>query len=233
MKTFRTDFVYLAGIGLAFTTTLVKNGAHKVYILGRRAGPLQEAARSLNGDSSNPVVVAIECDVSSPPSVAAAVSKIQHDVGHVDVLINNAGILGPNQKAAYEATTIQELQEVLLRNAEGWESTFAINSTAVANVSAAFLTLLDAGNKRRGWESGVVRDRARQRDAKVDAVDADDLRTSQIITVSSISSMNRFMTVGMPYTASKAAATMIGKTLSTLLAPWGIRSNVILPGSQF
>lgn len=213
----------------------MKTGARRVYILGRRLEPLNNAARSLNGDSSAPIVAAVECDVSSHESVSAAVARIEKEVGFVDVLINNAGIGGPNQKAAYEAKSVNELQEVLLRDLDGWSPTFAINSTAVARVSAAFLGLLDAANKRRGWESGqIVQGRARARDMAnaAEGVEESDVRTSQIITVTSIAAFNRYVTLGIPYSASKAAAVHIGKILSTLLAPWGIRSNMIAPGGE-
>ncbi|KAH8755165.1 hypothetical protein BGZ57DRAFT_963368, partial [Hyaloscypha finlandica] len=129
---------------------------------------------------------------------------------------------------------IEELQSILLSNAEGWEATFAVNSSAVLYVSAAFLKLLDAGNRRRGWEGGKLPvDRARRREkgnlAKI-LIEPDDERTSQIITVGSISGLNRFITAGLAYSCSKAAAIHLCKMLAYLLAPWGIRSNVINPG---
>ncbi|KAH8790533.1 hypothetical protein F5882DRAFT_460802 [Hyaloscypha sp. PMI_1271] len=117
---------------------------------------------------------------------------------------------------------------------QGWEATFAVNSSAVLYVSAAFLKLLDAGNRRRGWEGGKLpADRARRREkgnlAKI-LIEPDDERTSQIITVGSISGLNRFITAGLAYSCSKAAAIHLCKMLAYLLAPWGIRSNVINPG---
>jgi NAD(P)-dependent dehydrogenase (short-subunit alcohol dehydrogenase family) len=91
------------------------------------------------------------------------------------------------------------------------------------------LHLLDVGNKKRGWDTGrkEVQERAEGAD-----YDANDPRTSQIITVASIASFNRFVTAGLAYSATKAGAAMLGKSLATLLAPFGIRSNVIAPGSE-
>ena len=63
--------------------------------------------------------------------------------------------------------------------------------------------------------------------------DSSDERTSQIITVASIASFNRVVTAGLAYSATKAGAAMLGKSLSTLLAPFGIRSNIIAPGSKY
>ncbi|KAG9900976.1 NAD(P)-binding protein, partial [Aureobasidium melanogenum] len=104
---------------------------------------------------------------------------------------------------------------------------FQTNTSAIVAVSAAFLHLLDAGNRKRGWATGrrEVQERAEGAD-----YDASDPRTSQIITVASIASFNRYLTAGLAYSATKAGAAMLGKALATLLAPFAIRSNVICPG---
>ena len=131
---------------------------------------------------------------------------------------------------------------------DGWANTFAINSTAVMLVAAAFLPLLEAGNAARGWAAGRL-PRApsgarppsgapappppMRRRAPVAGVDADDDRLAQIVTVASIAAFNRHVTAGFAYSASKAAAVHLGKSLAHTLAPWGIRSNVICPGCEF
>lgn len=152
----------------------------------------------------------------------------------MDVLINNAGIQGPDDMPANTVETIEELQTVLLADPEGWGSTFAINTSAIGIVAAAFLKLLDVGNRRRGWEGGKIpADRARRRDygsLGEKGIARDDQRSSQIITVASISGLNRRVTSGLAYGASKAGAIHLSKMLAHLLAPWGIRSNVINPG---
>ena len=92
----------------------------------------------------------------------------------------------------------------------------------------AFLVLLDAGNTRRGWVQGKRKIHERAKGAT--GYDINDTRTSQIITNASISGFNRQVTVGFAYSASKAGAVLLGKTMAHFLAPWGIRSNVICPG---
>lgn len=167
-------------------------------------------------------------------SLKTVVTQIEKEVGYIDVLINNAGVSGPNHTAIHTAKSISELQEIMLSDWSGWEKTFAINTSAVVGVSASFLALLDAGNKRRGWELGkLTRGGEPRKRLQLEGIDASDLRTSQIITVSSIAAYNRFITAGFAYGGSKAGATAIGKALGNMLDPWGIRSNVIAPGSKF
>lgn len=76
--------------------------------------------------------------------------------------------------------------------------------------------------RREGFDEGGV-----------EAVDVDDERLAQIITVASVGSYMRRATAGLAYNASKAAAAHLGKMLATMLAEWGVRSNVIAPGRQF
>lgn len=178
--------------------------------------------------SINPSIIhAIQCDVSKPDSIKAAVTEIEKHVSHVDVLINNAGIEGPNHHDIKSANSIQDLQQMMLSQWESWTPTWEINTAAVVAVSGAFLHLLDNANKKRGWIEGK-KDVLKRVDGY--SGDLNDQRTSQIITVSSISGFNREITAGLAYTASKAGATLLGKALANLLAEWGIRSNVVAPG---
>lgn len=187
---------------------------------------LENAAKTINPD----IVTPIQCDVTDPSSIDAAVKQIEKETSHIDVLINNAGVLGPDHKGISNAQSIQELQGTLKRDWSGWDKSFQTNTSAIVSVSAAFLHLLDEGNKKRGWVTG--RRDVHQR-AEGAQYDANDERTSQIITVASIASFNRFVTAGLAYSATKAGAAMLGKALATLLAPFGIRSNVIAPGSKY
>lgn len=119
-----------------------------------------------------------------------------------------------------------------------FNSTLITNATSVVAVSASFLPLLSAANARRGWpitklEPGDVRRRDVAKGASAAGVDAADHRSSQIITTASIAGFNRGITAGVAYSASKAAATHLGKILATLLVPWGVRSNVVAPGSKW
>ncbi|PNS15925.1 hypothetical protein CAC42_4326 [Sphaceloma murrayae] len=212
-----------SGIGLAFASALARNGASKIFLLGRRLAPLEKAREDF-GSSITPV----QCDVASPESLSAAVKTISGHTTYIDVLINNAGITGPAHTDLYNANSIEELSQMMLSQPEKWAQTYEINTTAVVTVSASFLPLLHAGNVRKGWPTG--KRTLHKRDSVPEGIDPEDLRTSQIVTVASISAFNREVTAGLAYTASKAGAVLLGKAMANFLAGWGIRSNIIAPG---
>lgn len=229
------------GIGLAIASALYQNNAAKIYLLGRRTGTLESGIKTLESSPSAPktstsVLSAISCDVTSTSSIAAAVAQITKETGYVDVLINNAGVIGPaNGTALYEATSIEHLRDTMVKDWEGWENCMAINTQSVVGVSAAFLPLLEAANTRRGWAKGKIEGTGnpRKQDKSVLKgldVDGDDDRLSHIITVASVASFMRQSTAGLAYNASKAGAAQLGKILASVFAPWGIRSNVVCPG---
>lgn len=246
-----TVLTITTGLGHAIASALYQNGASKIYLLGRRKNVLEDAIKTLESSphapkTPAPVLAAISCDVTSQESISTAVEQIKNEIGYVDVLINNAGVLGPkNGPALYKVDKIEDLRDTMLNDFDGWEQAMAINTQSVIGVSAAFLPLLEAANVRRGWAAGrVVGDSGQDprttgkgtpREQDKSALtklgyEKDDDRLAHIITVASVASFMRFSTAGLAYNASKAAAAQLGKILSSILAEWGIRSNVIAPG---
>lgn len=231
----------LAGIGLAIAATLYQNGAAKVYILGRRPDVLLKAINDIQASphgspASTSVLKDIVCDVTDLESVKAAVECVKKDVGYVDVLINNAGVIGPkNGQDIYKAESIEQLRDTMTTGWDGWASAFAINTQAVIGVSAQFLPLLEAANTRRGYAPGKVTGtgNARAHDkSKLSSIGTseDDDRMAHIITVASVASYMRWVSAGLAYNASKSAAAHLGKMMSTFLSEWGVRSNIVCPG---
>ena len=78
-----------AGIGLALAQGLAGAGA-AVVLNGRRADKLDEAAAALRAQGAT--VHAMPFDVGDAAAVAAAVARIEAEIGEVDILINNAGM---------------------------------------------------------------------------------------------------------------------------------------------
>ncbi|HTL61353.1 MAG TPA: SDR family NAD(P)-dependent oxidoreductase [Nitrospira sp.] len=75
------------GIGLEVVRQLAKRG-WRVFLSGRSLASVRRAASPLG-----PSVTAVPLDITSHISIEAAVSSASHAVSHLDVLINNAGIL--------------------------------------------------------------------------------------------------------------------------------------------
>ncbi|KAK4109775.1 NAD(P)-binding protein [Canariomyces notabilis] len=195
------------GIGLMIAKALADGGAARVYIVGRRVDVLQQAAASINRPT---VVVPLYCDATSKVSLESIVSVVETDVGHLDLLVCNAGIGGPQVKAPVPGvTTLDEWRDSQMAiDFEDFTNTFRVNGTSVWFTAMAFLKLLDEGNKRRAGNGP----------------------SSQVVVTSSIAAFNKAAPGGWAYGASKAAATHIAKMLSVVLPTWGIRANCLCPG---
>jgi len=74
------------GIGLAIATRLHQAGA-RVGIVARDGARAAEAAASLGAGAT-----AVAADVADPAQVAAAVDRLEKELGPTDILVNNAGL---------------------------------------------------------------------------------------------------------------------------------------------
>jgi len=80
------------GIGRAAALALARVGAH-VAVSARTRGEVDEVAaeaRKLYGPAES-----VTCDVSDWSQVVKTVGQIESQLGPIDILINNAGVLGP------------------------------------------------------------------------------------------------------------------------------------------
>lgn len=74
------------GIGAAIARKLASMGA-TIVICGRRQAPLEQTAKEIQGEF-------VVCDVADWNSVAALAQRIKETFGHLNILVNNAGIGG-------------------------------------------------------------------------------------------------------------------------------------------
>ena len=109
------------GIGYETARRLVAAG-QTVWIGARDTGRGRRAAETLGASF-------VQLDVTDDDSVAAAVDTVRDGAGHLDVLINNAGVLG--DVTSPEDMTVDQLRAVYETNVFG-----------VVRVTNAFLPLL-------------------------------------------------------------------------------------------
>ena len=186
------------------TRAFATNGAAKVYIVGRRKEKLDETA-ALKPD----VIIPIVGDVTSKESLCQVADQVEKDAGYVNLVCVNSGTMPPAIGVNSREVDVHTYrQKALEQRTEDWEETFKTNSIAVFFTTMAFLTLLDAGNKRQNFP----------------------LQQSQVLVTSSIAGYLRVpMNMGV-YPASKASATHLVKHLAGTLVPYSIRVNAIAPG---
>lgn len=95
-----------SGVGLATAQRLAKEHGHHVIIGSRNAEAGAKIAAELQAEGH--LASSIQLDLTSDTSVAAAAKFIEEKFGHLDVLINNAGILidgrEPNLRELYNKT---------------------------------------------------------------------------------------------------------------------------------
>ena len=100
-----------SGIGRSVVLKLVAAGA-RVAAIGRNS----EALASLAAEGGPNHVVTIAADLSQPDQVVAATREAIDKLGHLDIVINDAGI-------GFRGTTVET-------TLDEWETTFAVNVRA-------------------------------------------------------------------------------------------------------
>jgi NAD(P)-dependent dehydrogenase (short-subunit alcohol dehydrogenase family) len=78
-----------SGIGAAYAKALAEQGAD-VAVLARRVQKLEAIAKECEAFGAKCLPVA--CDVTDEESIKAAVKQVADAFGHIDILINNAGV---------------------------------------------------------------------------------------------------------------------------------------------
>jgi len=133
------------GIGRAIAQAYVQEGAD-VVLCARDAEALVAAAREIERLREGAQVIARPCDVTRPDQVAALMAVLGERFGRLDVLVNNAAILGPRLPIA----------EYPL---EAWREVLEVNVTGMFLVTQAALPLLrrSSGGSIINLSSGVGR----------------------------------------------------------------------------
>jgi NAD(P)-dependent dehydrogenase (short-subunit alcohol dehydrogenase family) len=80
------------GVGRVLARALAGAGA-AVGLLARSSDQLTESVRLI--EATGGVATAASANLSDPESATTAVDKLRHELGPVDLLVNNAGVSGP------------------------------------------------------------------------------------------------------------------------------------------
>lgn len=113
------------GIGFAIARRLVASGA-KVSLWDMNADLLAAAAREL-GDAASTIAV----NITDYDAVAAAVAKVEKDLGSLDILVHSAGIAGKN--APLDEYDLDEWRRVIDIDLNG---AFYVNRAVIPGMKA-------------------------------------------------------------------------------------------------
>ena len=122
------------GIGKAIARELALEGA-RVVICARRPELLQDAASDIERETGNEVV-AVPTDTTQPDQVANLFETTMSHFGRVDILVNNAAVVGGLLQGPLEEATEELLTEDLDTKVVGYFRT--------AQIAAPIM-------KRQGW----------------------------------------------------------------------------------
>ncbi|MEO1199681.1 MAG: SDR family oxidoreductase [Pseudomonadota bacterium] len=167
------------GIGLGLVEAFSARGDH---VLAACRTPDSAAELRALADHPNRTIEIVALDVTNPDSVAALPGSIGDRA--IDILINNAGIIGPKRQSSRDM------------DFDGWTETFAVNTLGPFRVTHALLPALKRSGRprivtvssRMGSFSSRPTDRIAYRSSKA-AVNkamqalADDLRPEGISVV--------------------------------------------------
>ncbi|WP_210366568.1 SDR family oxidoreductase [Bacillus sp. REN3] len=101
------------GLGKALTMAFARQGA-KLAVCARRGDKLEDVKKEANAAGGK--VIAVQADISIPRDVEKFVSITEKEFGHIDVLINNASILGPSPMPLLADFPSDDFAEVLRVN---------------------------------------------------------------------------------------------------------------------
>ena len=91
------------GIGLQVAAGLAARG-YRVAVAARSRARGEAAVAGLRREGADAFGVVL--DVGSDESVAAALTELEEEVGHLDALVNNAGVSGPTADGAQDPLTL-------------------------------------------------------------------------------------------------------------------------------
>jgi NAD(P)-dependent dehydrogenase (short-subunit alcohol dehydrogenase family) len=112
------------GIGREVARQLALDHGHHVIVTARDRDAAEEVAAGLTDQGGS--ASAAQLDVSEPSSVDAAAAEVDRDPGRLDVLVNNAGVIGDTGARAGDVD-LDQVKQTLETNLFGtWRLTQAL-----------------------------------------------------------------------------------------------------------
>lgn len=109
------------GIGKAIATEFAASGAKVIAHYRTNADRVNQLISEIKGEGH----ITCQADISDPDSVKKMVDKLIEELGHIDILINNAGVF---EEMDFSTINYSEWQNA-------WAKTMNTNLTGVANLS--------------------------------------------------------------------------------------------------
>ncbi|KAL7411664.1 hypothetical protein BDY24DRAFT_416893 [Mrakia frigida] len=178
--------------------SLVSNGA-TVFGVGRRVEALQEVEKTLGGERGKFIV--IQGDITSKEGIEAIFKVISEKTDHVDVLINNAGIVKAIPLAQDPSDVEETVEKLMDSSFQDFADVNQVNVTAPYFVTIRFLPLLVKS------------------------------KSSPVVLFNASSAAHLITTPnGAIYPTSKSAALHMSRILAARLIPFNVRVNSFLLG---
>jgi NAD(P)-dependent dehydrogenase (short-subunit alcohol dehydrogenase family) len=130
------------GVGFQVAKELVAAG--QTVFLGSRDFARGEAAAKEIGDGAIP----IQLDVTDAASIASAEARIRSEIGHLDLLVNNAA-LSKTQNRVFGSPEAAQATKVSTASLDEIRAVWEVNVFGVIAVYQAFLPLLRLGTDAR------------------------------------------------------------------------------------
>ena len=186
------------GVGLATAKILAKDHGYHVIIGSRNREAGEKAAADIKAAGAS--ASSVQLDLTSKSSIKAAIDTIDREFGHLDVLINNAGILLDGKPSSKDLST--------------WElytRTFTTNVIGPATLTDGLVPLIR---------------KAQAKPARVIFVST----TMASLKISTDESTPFYPVDYTSYDASKAAVNMLMINYHRKLADTGAKVNAVCPG---
>ncbi|MGY6239828.1 SDR family oxidoreductase [Burkholderia ambifaria] len=128
------------GIGAEIARRLARDGFRIVVNYAGGAGPAREVVDAIAADGGE--AIAVQADIADPAAVAALFDAAEQAFGHIDVVVNSAGVMKLGAIADYDDTT--------------FDQTVAINLKGTFNVSREAAKRVRSGGRIVNLSSTMV-----------------------------------------------------------------------------